>query len=211
MATLTKIAIWDAPSAATYFPGDLKGSTITAYGTAKNGTAATFTATTATATWAAGNPSTAAAGDYVFTGDGCWGVVVSGTATVVTVDRWRAPGTAGVGRNSGSGGTPVIPATTTLSIYNGKNFNAGSFSSKLHLIYVLGNGSGAASLTITDAKGTATSIVAKSIVDPGVATSPIPEVMDFGAGDGGGLQLMHPIGFTLSANVARGYVVWSDG
>lgn len=211
MATNTKIAILAAPAAGLYFPGPTPGSVITAYGTAKNGTSATFTATTATATWAAGNPSTAAAGDYVFAGDGCWGVAVgAGSATVITVDRWRAPASAGVGRNSGSGGSVVIPSTTTVSILNGKNANAGTFATRLHLVYVLGTGAGAGSITITDAKGTATSIVASSIVDPGVATSPRPEVLDLCAGNGSGLVLPHPIGFTISTNVSRAYVTWSD-
>lgn len=206
MPNFTKTVIFDAPTAGTYFPGDLKGSKITAYASVHDGTAATFTATTATATWATGNPSTVVAGDYVFTGDGCWGVVVSGTATVVTVDRWRAVGD----RNSNNGGAVVLPQTTTLSIYQGKNANVGSNGTRLHTVYVLGTGAGAGSITITDPKGTATSIVAKSIVDPGVATSPRVEVLDFGSGDGGGLPLPFPIGFTLSANVSRAYVVWSD-
>lgn len=195
--------LFQAPAAGTYFPGNLKGTTITAYGTAKDGTAATFTATTATATWGGGNPSTAVAGDYVFTGDGCWGVAVgAGSATVITVDRWRAIG----GRNSGSGGTPVIPATTTLSIYSGRNANVGSFATRLRLIYLLGTGAGAATLTITDQKGTATSVIARSVVDTGVANGAVPEVLDFGPG----LPLAHPIGVTLSTLVSRAYVTFSN-
>src|SRR6187399_527077 len=121
------IQLMNVTAATTSFPKDGNGGATTIYGTDKVSTGAeVFTATSFVGTWGVGagpnETSTAVAGDYVATSDGCWGVVTDGiTATAANVDYWRCVGQV----NRGS--VPCVPlAGSTIRIYAGKVHIVGS-------------------------------------------------------------------------------------
>jgi hypothetical protein len=188
----------DVAVATTVFPRDGKGAATTVYGSDKvTGNDTVFTATTATF-GAVVAVASGTAGDYVATSDGNWGVLVSSTTTVITVDRWRSLGGGRV-----TGGIPVIPiAGSIVRIYEGKNIEVGARGHRiLEINFTLQTA--ADTFAITDMKGTA-------IWTHTVPATPAAVPIDFRDGAGGGFPVEGPFGFKSSATTTKATVTYVD-
>lgn len=191
------IQFMEVKTSAQSFPKDGKGGATAPYGTDVVSTAATtFTATSAnSATWT-GAPSTAAAGDYVSTADGCWGVFVSGNATNAQVDRWRAPGATQKG-----GGTTVIPAAgSVVRVWQGKCIMVGARRSIISRI-TFSKLTAGDSVAITNCHGTA-------IYTHVVPVTPIENWLEFTDGGDGGFPVDGPFGIKISATTTQAIVAF---
>lgn len=193
------------------FPKDGNGGRTTEFVVPKLSTAAeVFTATTGTATWGTANSapnatgggtSATSAGDYVTTSDGHWGVVVSGDATTVTVDRWRSVGQVGPGSVS------VVPAAGShIHIYSGRCQLVGSRRPSIKRILIT-EGTAADTVIITDAIGTT---VFTYTIQTTLAAGATEEIDFTDGGDRGGRFTDGPFGIKLSHATQDTVVVYYE-
>jgi hypothetical protein len=173
-------------------PTDGFGAVTAAYGTDHLSSGSeVYTATTCTATWpGGGDPATGTtAGDLVVTQDGYWGVFVSGSATAVTVDKWRT--------KDGSVGIPT--AGQDCRILNGKGILAGARQTYVHrIIFGL---AGAGTFAITNPWGTA-------LFTYTIPAGSAPHTLEFCTGSEKGLMFNTAIGFKSSAGGITATVVF---
>lgn len=150
------------------FPGNGFGTVVAPFATDHLTTGSeVYTNTTCTATWTAGGEPNVgtSAGMLVVTQDGFWGVFVSGTATAVTVDKWRTRG--------GATGTPANGQD--CRIINGACCATGSRGIYLHRIVVTNTAAG--SLTVRDVWGNV-------LYTHAVLGTASPHVVEFCTGQG---------------------------
>jgi hypothetical protein len=172
------------------FPTDGRGvvSAIRGLASSANTTYTDNTVTDGTA-WVL---TTVVAGDYCFTADGYWGIVVSAAANVVTVDRWRKAGRPGHGER-------WVPAATQIATVHSTSHIAGSTRVVLKKIIVL-KIPGAETLDITDQKGTALTNFRFTLT----AATMIGVLADYGDG----IPFDHPIGFKMSGTTGQVQIVY---
>jgi hypothetical protein len=127
----------------------------------------------------------------VVTQDGYWGSFVSGTATVVTVDKWRTRG----------GGVGIPAAGQDCRILNGACVAVSAPGIYLHRIII--TNSSAQSLTVRDVWGNV-------LYTHAVLGTASPHVVEFCTGQGEpGLYFDRLISFQASAASINGTFVFS--
>lgn len=177
------------------FPTDGFGGGSAIRGSASAGGTTSYTLTTATDTAASWTLTGVTAGDYAFTADGFWGIVVSyapaANNSVLTVDRWRKAFLT-------SPPPAFVPATGQACTVHSPCHLAGFGRCIIQKVAVMKTPANAETFAITDQKGTAISGLTWTF-----ATGNLPNpgtLLDLGDDrTSGGFDLGAPFGAKYSA------------